>query len=277
MNPFIKWAGGKRWLVADHAHLIPSPAPGCSYYEPFLGGGAVFFGTFAMHPRTFLSDVNLRLVDTYRAVRDHVDDLILELQMHPHSAEHYYRVRELLNTQPDAPLVKRAARFIVINKFGFNGMYRENRNGGCNIPFGRAVNPSLYDEDSLRECSAALQGVSLQCGVFVLSLADVKEGDAVFLDPPYVPASKSANFTGYSADGFTEKDQADLVQELHRLDDIGARRTLTNSEAARWMYQGWEITSVTAKRSIAANGKKRADAGEIIVRGKWRSAVAEAA
>ncbi len=269
MNTFIKWAGGKRWLVEKHPELLPIPAPGKTYREPFVGGAAVFFGE-RFEDKAALSDVNKRLVDTYLVVRDRLDELVFELGTHPYEKDHYYKVRDRLNTEPDADIVERAAWFMVINRFGFNGMYRENKDGGCNIPFGRATNPTLCNYDALRACSDALQGASILCLDFKTALSEVEEGDAVFLDPPYVPASESANFTGYSAGGFTAKDQADLVTQLHRLDDIGARWTLTNSDTpeTRRLYDGWEITAVSAKRSIAANGKKRADVGEIIVRGK---------
>lgn len=264
--PFLAWAGAKPWLVERHAHYLPVPAPGGVYREWFLGGGSVFFLHYSTHRPAVLSDINDRLVDTYVAVRDHVEALIGELARHPYEQGHYYEVRRRLNSEPDAPLVQRAAWFLVINRHGYNGLYRENRKGGCNVPFGDHTNPR-FDVGELRRASAALQGVEVRRAPAAEGLREVRAGDAVFLDPPYVPMSKTASFTSYSAAGFGPAEQKALVADLRRLNAVGARWCLTNSDTpeTRELYAPWHVASVPVSRNINSDAAKRGDVSELIV------------
>src|SRR5262249_13116484 len=157
---FLKWAGGKAQLVPQLARLLPAASG--RYFEPFVGGGALFFALGRMPAR--LSDANPELIDAYRAVRDHTEALIVELRAHRYDPHHYYRVRAL---DPNRlSLVERAARPIYLNHAGYNGLYRVNRSGQFNVPFGRMSNPLLCDAANLRACAAALAGVELWAGDF---------------------------------------------------------------------------------------------------------------
>jgi DNA adenine methylase len=268
-SPFIKWVGGKSWLVKAHPERLPVPAPGGVYYEPFMGGAARFWD-LPVGTRAVLADVNQHLVTLYRVVRSRVEDLIVELSKHHYEEGHYYQCRHRLNNEVDPDQVERAAWVMVLNKFGFNGLWRVNKKGLHNVPFGAYVNPALCDADGLRWASEALQSATIHESDFVDVLNEVEAGDAVFLDPPYVPASASANFTGYAAGGFGPAAQRQLVASLHRLDSIGARWVLTNSDTpeSRALYAGWDIFAAKASRSLNCKGDKRGKVGEILVTGK---------
>jgi len=265
----LKWVGGKAWLVEAHRCYLPKPALGATYREPFVGGASVFLGAYHAHRPAVLSDANARLLAVYEAVRDEPEALIRELGRHPYARDHYLAVRARLNSEPGAPLVERAAWFIVINKHGFNGLYRENARGECNTPFGDAGSAHLALTGTLRACSAALQGVTIRhCG-YLDALAPTRPGDAIFLDPPYVPVSSTANFTGYTSSGFGPADQRALVAELDRLDAIGARWCLTNSDTpeARALYEGrgWHLASVAARETLGCKVSTRGMRRELIV------------
>jgi DNA adenine methylase len=279
-RPFLKWAGGKRWLVEKHARLLPAAPRG--YREPFLGGGAVFFLRYAETRPAVLSDVNPRLVDAYVAVRDHVEEVIAELADHPYEEGHYYDVRARFNRHRDGDIVKRAAWLIYLNKTCVNGLYRENRDGEFNTSFGRYDNPTICDAANLRACSRALRGVEIRRADFDEALADVREGEVVFLDPPYVPVGGTASFVGYTAGGFSSgaapaqgglfapaplTDQQRLAATLDRLDHLGARWVLTNSDTpeARALYARWHVEGVQAARSINSAAEKRGPVGELVV------------
>lgn len=264
--PFLRWVGGKPWFAEEHAHYLPVVAAGCTYHQPFMGGGSPFFQCYAGHRPAVLSDVNERLVATYTAVRDHVEDLIAELAGHPYEREHYYEVRRRLNTEPDAPLVQRAAWFLAINRHGFNGLWRVNRRGECNVPFGDG-GTGFFDVAALRRASAALRGVEIRKATFIDALRTASSGDAVFLDPPYVPVGKTANFVGYSIDGFGPADHAALGEALVWLDARGVRFCLTNADTpeTRELYARWHCARVLATRSINSDGRGRGAVPEIVV------------
>lgn len=263
----IKWVGGKEWFVDAHRHYLPRPDPGATYREPFLGGASVFLGAYHAHRPAVLSDANGRLIALYEAVRDYPDALIAELGRHHYDREHYLSVRARLNSEPDAPLVERAAWFIVINKHGFNGLYRENNRGECNVPFGTGGTLAL--QSTIRACSAALRGVELRRAHFAEALAAAAPGDALFLDPPYVPVSATANFTAYTRDGFGPGEQATLVAELGRLDSLGCRWCLTNSDTpesrALYEHRGWNMASVPIRETVGCKASTRGIRRELVV------------
>lgn len=274
-SPFVKWAGGKGWLVKEHPEYLPIPDNGCEYYEPFLGGAARFWdlpmGTVAR-----LNDVNKHLVNLYRVVRDSPGDLINELSIHRYDRKHYYDCRDAMNHHDarawniEHSSVRLAALFVVLNKFGFNGLWRVNSSGLHNVPFGKYKNPRLCDEKNILRCSAHLRDSIVTSFDFGPQLSPVRSGDAVFLDPPYVPSSSTANFTNYSAGGFGPKEQARLVENLHALDSVGAYWVLTNSdtEETRALYSNWDIVSSKSTRGINCDPSKRGKVGEIVVTGK---------
>jgi len=210
-RPFLKWVGGKRQLVPELMRHVPAKFG--TYHEPFVGGGALFFAL--LPDDATISDLNKRLVRTYRGVCNSVDDVIELLKSCPYDREFYYRTREL-----DADALQNhelAAWFIYLNKTGFNGLYRVNKSGGFNVPFGRHTNPTICDEPNLRACSAALQRARTLNTGFEAVLERANPGDFVYFDPPYVPLSATSSFTSYTSDGFTAADQLRLRDVALRL------------------------------------------------------------
>ena len=265
-RPFLKWVGGKTQLLEQLGPLLPAAFR--RYYEPFVGGAALFFDLRAARPEmpAFLRDVNTELVDCYVAVRDHVDSLIEELRGHRYESEHYYEVRA--QRPADLPLARRAARTIFLNKTGYNGLYRVNRSGQFNVPFGRFTNPLFCDVENLRACSRALQGVSIEQGDFTSVLRHAKKGDFVYFDPPYVPLSPTSDFTAYIPGGFREPEQRQLAKVFGKLAQRGVQVMLSNSDTklVRDLYAGFRIDVVYASRSVNSNGARRGKLPEIVVR-----------
>ncbi|AUX41778.1 DNA adenine methylase [Sorangium cellulosum] len=261
-RPFLKWAGGKGQLLRQFQPLLPASYG--RYFEPFVGGAALFF---SLQPeRATLTDVNAELVDCYRAVRDSVEDVIGALGQHTYDEAHYYRVRDL--DPASLSLSERAARTIFLNKTGFNGLYRVNSAGRFNVPFGRYVNPAICNRPQLRACSAALQGVELAVRDFERVIDHAEPGDFVYLDPPYSPVSSTANFTSYSAGGFSFRDQERLAALFAALDKKGVLVMLSNSDVPEIppLYRKFRVDRVAALRSINAKSDARGRVGEIVIR-----------
>jgi DNA adenine methylase len=260
-RPFLKWVGGKSQLLDQFRPLLP-PVFG-RYFEPFVGGAALFFER--RPARALLSDVNEELIDCYRAVRDDVDGVINALQKHEYEREHYYAVREVDPRTLSLPA--RAARTIFLNKTGFNGLFRVNRSGKFNVPFGRYSNPNFRDVDNLRACSLALKHVDLQPRDFK-SVMDAEPHDFVYFDPPYVPVSDTADFTSYAAGGFSWKEQEELAAVFKKLTRKGVYAMLSNSDtpAVRDLYAGFRIDEVFASRSVNSDGTRRGKVAEVVVR-----------
>ena len=265
-RPFLKWVGGKTQLLEQLLGRIPDNIG--TYYEPFIGGGALFF---ALKPeRALLGDFNAELIGTYRAVRDELPMLIKALEGHYYEKNYFYDVRAL---KPETlSSTEAAARTIFLNRAGFNGLYRVNSKGEFNVPFGRYTNPLICDHENLEACSSLLQGAELQQGSFETVLEQTKDGDFTYLDPPYVPLSKTSNFTGYVANGFGpdhQKRLADLLVQLHRK---GVRFMLSNAgcEDSRKLYRdlpipGLRIETVQARRSVNSRSSARGKVDEILV------------
>jgi DNA adenine methylase len=260
-RPFLKWAGGKGQLLGPLRRHVPKSYR--QYFEPFLGGGALFF---ALRPgRAVLGDVNREIVDCYTAVRDHVGRLVAALRDHRYEAEHYYAVR---NTDPaKLPLVERAARTIFLNKTGFNGLYRVNRAGKFNVPFGRYAKPAICDEENLRACSAALANAELVAGDFECVAARAGAGDFVYFDPPYVPLSRTAAFTAYAPGGFDLDAQSRLADFFGKLAERGVRVLLSNSDVPeiRKLYACYRIDTIEAARVINSKATRRGPVRELLV------------
>jgi DNA adenine methylase len=239
------------------------------YHEPFLGSGAVFFQirTRLAPRRIALSDSNADLIEAFVAVRDQVDAVIAELARHAdrHSETHYYKVRDKLPGElfPAA----RAARLIYLNRTCFNGLYRVNASGHFNVPMGRYVRPTILDADNLRAVSASLAGTRLADRPFTRVLDDARPGDFVYFDPPYVPVSKTANFTGYTRGAFGPADQEELARVYRELDARGCRLMLSNSDTplARKLYDGFFLHRLNARRNINSKGDRRGPVGELVV------------
>lgn len=262
VRPPIKWAGGKGQLIGQFGPLFPDRFK--CLIEPFVGGGAVFF--YLRPPQAFLFDHNEELINFYQVVRDKLELLLTDLTRHKNTAEYYYQVR----AQEPAALtdVQRASRFLYLNKTAYNGLWRVNRKGRHNVPFGRYKNPRIIDEENLRIVSAALKRAGIKHGDFSRVLAVAGPGMFVYLDPPYHPLSSTARFTSYTADSFDENDQRRLADVFRELDRRGCLVMLSNSDTKfiRELYPEYNITTVTAKRAINCRADGRGLITELVVR-----------
>lgn len=265
VKPFLKWAGGKQNLIPQIEPYIPREYN--SYYEPFLGGGAMFFH---LQPKlSFLADINEDLINVYNCVRDDVEQLIslLEIFQNNHSEQYYYQVRSL--TYDDA--IKKAARFIYLNKTCFNGLYRQNKAGQFNVPVGKYANPNICDADTLRAASQVLNQASplLFHGSYLDLMSAPEPGDFVYFDPPYVPVSDTSNFTGYHAIKFDLHSQETLAQMFKKLVRNGVKCLLSNSDTpmVRELYQEFKIVEIQRKGNISSKGTKRGAVSEVLVVG----------
>ena len=265
-RPFLKWAGGKGRVLSQYVSYFPEFS---TYYEPFLGGGAIFFhlqASSSSMSNAFLMDINEELVNVYRCIRDQVEAVIdrLIVHQHHHGSEYYYQIRGTVPT--DA--IERAARLLYLNKTCFNGLYRENSKGQFNVPMGRYKNPKICPVDVLRAASAALKFVNLQVSPFelVLELAH-RSSDFVYFDPPYHPISATSSFTGYSRYSFHAEDQVRLRQTFGILANRGVRVMLSNSDCPfiRELYEDFKIHTILASRAINSKGSKRGKITEVLV------------
>ncbi|MEO8178076.1 MAG: DNA adenine methylase [Deltaproteobacteria bacterium] len=268
-RPFIKWAGGKRQLLPELRRYVPAHFE--RYIEPFVGGGALFFELSsrlgsARTPRALLADVNERLIRTYQGVRDSVEDVITLLREFKHEEKFYYSVRErAIDSQSDAEV---AAWLIYLNKIGFNGLYRVNRQNRFNVPFGRHKNPTICDEQTLRGCSRALSGVELQVARFEQAVEHAQPGDLVYFDPPYVPVSVTSSFTKYTWDGFDADAQVRLRDVALGLKQRGVHVLLSNSSASsvRELYsKDFKIAEVSATRLVNSKAARRGAITELVI------------
>lgn len=262
-QPVLKWAGGKRRLLPEILATLPPRID--TYYEPFIGGGAVFFALAAegRFRRAVLSDRNADLVCVYRAVRDDVEGVIRALQGMRYSEAEYYRVR---SARPRSE-VRRAARIIYLNKTGYNGLYRVNRSGEFNVPFGRYVRPKICDSDNLRAVSRALQGVEVLTEDFESAVREARPGDAIYFDPPYVPLSVTSSFTAYHNEPFGAEEHRRLAGLFTNLAERSVHVVLSNSDTpeTRSLYQPFACRLVFVRRSINSNAGARGPVTELLV------------
>ncbi|WOD38200.1 DNA adenine methylase [Nodosilinea sp. E11] len=264
-RPFLKWAGGKGRLLSQYEPFLPMAID--TYYEPFLGGGAVFFYLVGRIRRAVLGDINPELVNVYCCVRDDVEALIRHLRHHQrwHSPDYYYHVRQQ-RALPTA--IERAARLIYLNKTCYNGLYRENSQGHFNVPVGNYKNPAICDASLLRTASAALQIAEIQTFSFdKLAERSLSPRDFVYFDPPYHPISSTSSFTGYSRHGFTGADQERLAQLFRTLAAQGQRVMLSNSdcELIRELYRGFTQHPILAARAINSRAGRRGKISELLI------------
>jgi DNA adenine methylase len=236
---------------------------GC-FHEPFLGGGALYFALQPEHAS--LSDDNERLISTYSGVRDDIDTVVKTLSKWPYDKEFYLKCRA--RPIDGEPANQVAAWMIYLNKAGFNGLYRVNRKGQFNVPFGRYSNPRICDEPNLRACSSLLGQTELKNGDFGRVLQDAKKGDFVYFDPPYVPVSPTASFTSYTSRGFNAADQLRLRDTALALKHRGVKVLLSNSDTEmvhRLYGRGFRMRMVQANRNINCKAGKRGKVGEVII------------
>jgi len=264
---FVKWAGGKSQLLNQFEPYFPGGFNG--YFEPFLGGGAVFYYVKQKYSpeRMVLSDSNKTLIDCYINVRDSVEDLIKLLKLHKknHSEVYYYKIRDTFNARLGG--IDESAMFLYLNKTCFNGLYRENSKGEFNVPFGKYKNPNIVNEEALRKASELLQGVEIVLRDFEEIEGKVSGNDLVYFDPPYHPVSETSSFTGYTNGCFTDKDQMRLSQLYRQLDKDEAKLNLSNSDTPliRELFDGFNIQVVKARRNINCKGDGRGKINELLI------------
>lgn len=270
-EPFLKWAGGKGQLLNQFDALFPKTFN--RYYEPFLGSGAVFF--HLRPPKAVLNDINPSLIEAYRHIQTQIDELLIILhslrqKYHAQSPQQqeqtYYQLRARYNALPAGSLEK-TALLIFLNKTGYNGLYRESKKGGFNVPFGRYDNPAIFDENNLRSISQELQSVTLLNTGFKEAVSTAQKGDFIYFDPPYVPLSKTASFTSYTSQDFSLVDQVELAETLNEVTARGVLFMLSNaaSDTARDLYKNFNQHEVLASRAINSNPNSRGKIAELVV------------
>lgn len=263
---FVKWAGGKKQLINQFSPILPTKID--RYIDPFVGGGAVLFYVLKTYKpkEVFIFDINEELINTYDVIKNDVENLIKELKKltQLHSKENYYKIRSE-NPTLLSPL-KRASRFIYLNKTCFNGLYRVNSKGGFNVPMGKYKNPLICPEEDLREISKLLKNVKIINAGFEECLRYSKEGDFVYFDPPYYPIKKSS-FTTYAKENFLEKEQEQLKEIFSKLDKKGCKIMLSNSDTKfiKELYQDHNISFVKATRMINCDGNNRGKINEVVI------------
>ena len=253
-KPILKWAGGKTQMLGELMRRAPTKYD--RYIEPFFGGGALFFSLKPDH--AIISDSNPELINMYLQVADHVDDVIEILQKYENTSEMFYEVRSL--DWQSLPKVEAAARTIYLNKTCYNGLYRVNRNGQFNTPFGKYKNPNICDIDSLRLASESLRKAEILCGDYILVLEHYAHpGDFVFLDPPYLPIGPNSDFKRYTKEQFYKEDHIELAKMIGKLHERGCYVILTNSNhpLVHQLYEQYKIEVIQTKRHISCHGNTR--------------------
>jgi len=273
-QPFIKWVGGKRGLLDQILPLFPKKFN--NYYEPFIGGGAVFFELFSQglldNKKVVLSDINEELVNTYNIVKNMPNELIDNLKNYKqqHSKEFYYKIRELDRDKNYKNLsnLEKATRFIYLNKTCFNGLYRVNKKGYFNTPIGSYKNPNIADESVILNASEALQNVTILHRTFQEVLKYTKKDDLVYFDPPYYPLNKTSNFTSYDSNCFLEDEQFELFEVFDKLADNDVKVAQSNSDTVfiKELYKKYDINIVQANRFINSKSNGRGKITEVLVR-----------
>lgn len=272
VKPFVKWAGGKRQLLPEINNYLPKHIK--RYFEPFVGGGAVFLNI--QLPHTTINDFNGELTNAYTVVKNNVDELINILEEHQknNSSEYYYQIRawdrdDQLNKKTN---VERAARFIYLNKTGFNGLFRVNSQGQINVPYGRYKNPAIVNEEVLRAVSTYLNrgNVKICNDDYANILESCKPGDFVYLDPPYASMSDDKqSFVGYTLNGFGNGEQERLKSVFDKLSVKGVNAMMSNSSVPliHDLYKEYSDSTVIvkAKRNINSNGNGREKVDEVLI------------
>lgn len=296
VKPFIKWAGGKTQLLPIFNSKYPMELKMGeikNYYEPFLGGGAVFFDIVSKYDikNIYLFDINEELILVYKVVQKDVEKLIevlsllkrqyLEMTQEEREIffytirEDYNKTKHLVNHQKySGKWIHRAAQMIFLNKTCFNGLYRLNRKGEFNVPFGDCKNPKFIDEENFINVSRVLANANIKIGHFENIVADIKDSSFVYFDPPYRPISKTSNFNTYSKNEFNDELQKMLAHTFRKLDEFNVKLMLSNSDPKNTdcqdsffdnLYKGFNIERILATRMINSKGKKRGKIFEILI------------
>lgn len=272
IRPFVKWVGGKRQLLDEIKKYVPSKYS--TYYEPFLGGGALFLDE--QPDKAIVNDYNCELINAYIVIKNDVHKLIKLLEIHSknNSEDYFYEIREIDRSDEYSNLtdVEKAARLIYLNKTCYNGLYRVNQAGHFNTPYGRYKNPDIINEPTLKALNRYFNSKDIQfrTGDFEDAVKNIRKGAFVYFDPPYAPASNTANFTGYTDSGFGEAEQIRLKKLCDKLNERGVKFLLSNSKVPfildLYSESDYIIETVEVKRPINSNPKKRGEVEEVLIR-----------
>lgn len=261
IKPFLRWVGGKQYLVKHLLKYIPSDLceNGDTYFEPFLGAGSLFLAKCP--EKAILSDMNPHLIHCFKSVRDsptHVYQLC-KRHLRNSSGSYYYRVRELFNRNIDRFDLPQAARFLYLNRTCFNGVFRVNLSGLFNVPFGRKERVSILTLEGFRQISEVLRGAELETCSYEEVLPKVKKGDFVYLDPPYPPIDRTSYFTHYTKERFRVKDQQRLAAFANELKKRGCRVMISNADIpeVRRLYANWRVERIEVTRYITCKSQRQ--------------------
>lgn len=276
IKPFVKWAGGKNGLINSLISFIPKNFN--SYFESFVGGGALFFYLKNLNilnsKKIYLNDKNTELINAYKQIKINPNKLLEELEIlkNNHNKEYFYKIRNLDRDFDFYSLseVFRAARFIYLNKTCFNGLCRYNAKGNFNTPMGSYKNPKIYDKDLIFSVHKVLKNVSITNKDFEVISLKAKKGDFVYFDPPYYPLNKTSSFVSYT-DNFSANEQIRLYKLFKMLDCEGIKvlQSNSNTDFIKELYKDFEIIEVISKRAINCKGDKRGKITELIIRGNY--------
>ncbi len=267
-KPFIKWAGGKKQLLPEILKNLPIEFN--RYFEPFLGGGALFFKL--QPPIAVINDINSEIINLYLVIKTQPELLINELKTYSNTPEFYYHIRNLDRNENYKELseVKKAARVLYLNKTCYNGLYRVNSNGEFNVPFGFYKDPNIIDEYNLLEVSAFLNSnnINILNTDFEEAVKTAQKNDFVYFDPPYDPIKPTSSFTSYTSMGFNKSEQIRLKNLCVKLNNLGVKFLLSNSATPFILdlYKGFKITIIKAARNINSIGTKRGKINEVLIR-----------
>ena len=289
LKPFVKWVGGKSQLVEQLEKMLPTDGANVltKYAEPMVGGGALFFSILSKYDfeELYISDINAELINAYQTVKNDVDNLIVKLNemqmlflpMDENGRKYYYyTIRDRFNSTilTEETATEKAAQFIFLNKTCFNGLYRVNRKGQFNVPMGAYKNPTICDDENLRNIHEALKNVTIVCGDYSLSKSFIDKDTFVYLDPPYRPISETSAFTAYNTDAFDDNEQIRLAKFIDEINLSGAKIVLSNSDPKNVneednffddLYKNYKINRVEANRAINSKGDKRGKINELLI------------
>jgi DNA adenine methylase len=270
VQPVLKWVGGKRQLIPEIEKYFPNTREISTYYEPFVGGGAVLF--HFQPKKAVINDINEELINLYKVIKNDVDLLIEDLKTYKNNEKLYYEVRALDRTPEFKNLtnIQRASRTHFLNKTCYNGLYRVNSSGEFNTPFGKYKNPDIVNETVLKAVSIYFNKSNMKIlnGDYEESLKGIRKGAFVYFDPPYDPVSSSSSFTGYSEGGFDREEQTRLKKVCDKLNNKGVKFLLSNSATGfvKELYQDYDINIVQAKRSVNSVASKRGKVDEVLIK-----------
>ena len=272
VSPVVKWVGGKRQLLSDMVPLLPKKIS--TYVEPFIGGGALLF--HLQPSKAIINDYNSELMNVYTVIKEHPNELILSLENHRdnNSEEYFYEIRSLDREKNFSQLsdVDKASRILYLNKTGYNGLFRVNKAGQLNVPYGRYKNPAIVNETTIKAVSNYFNSsnIKLLNGDYKNALKGLRNGAFVYFDPPYMPISSSSSFTGYTESGFNYDKQVELRDECLKLHSKGIKFLQSNSYSKEILklYSDtniFKIEVVKAKRSINSKADKRGEISEVLI------------